>query len=100
MDDQRLRAIQLPVPVSFSATGADSDGIEYPTDVIHICQDGFVISSPKKLSLGASLLVKVRRTPLDGSREEWCSGRVVAEQTIRGGVLAYRVEIQAFSSLL
>lgn len=43
--------VELSAPVASSCVGANSDGVEYPTEHFRIGQDGFVISSRQRLGM-------------------------------------------------
>lgn len=70
--------------------------MEYATTTISIFQNGFVMSSPRRLRVGCPLSLTLRVPPeVSGSpfRHIRCTGHVKTEQTLTGGELAYRVEI-------
>jgi hypothetical protein len=84
----------LPIPVSFRSLDIGHGFVEYPTVLVRLFQNGFVISGPKKLRLGSLLSVRMRMPPeaLGGNfSHRRCAGRVVAEQRINSGALRYRV---------
>jgi len=88
---------ELPIPVSFRCLDPGTAAIDYATQVFRIFQNGFVITSPRKLRIGSLLSLRLR-IPLeleDGVlRELRCPGRVVAEEARNGGELQYRVEVE------
>jgi hypothetical protein len=71
------------------------DTAEYPTEAIATFPSGFVISSPRKLSMGVTVLLTLR-IPVSGGyfRLMQCLGRVVSEQTLKDGKTGYKVEIE------
>jgi hypothetical protein len=71
------------------------DTAEYPTEAIATFRSGFVISSPRKLSTGVTVLLTLRIPVSSGYfRMMQCLGRVVSEQTLKDGKLGYKVEIE------
>jgi len=86
---------ELPVPVSFRCLDHDFDEGECATQVASIFQNGFVISSPRRLRTGCMLLLRLRvPTPAGLFQERQCEGRIVSEQALKDGGLGYRVEIE------
>ena len=74
------------------------DGFEYATQVISIFQNGFVISSPRRLPIGCLLSLRLRLPPefVSGPFGEMrCTGHVVGEQSLKDGALGYKVEIES-----
>ena len=96
-NDQQSLFSQLPVPVSFCCLDFGSDGYEYATKAISIFQNGFVISSPRKLRKGSFLSLRLR-IPAESFEGEFpemrCTAYVVGEQALKDGGLGYRVEIE------
>ena len=87
---------QMPVPVSFSCLGGDTEWINYPTRPLSIFQNGFVITSPCRLRLGSWLVLRILLPPqISGSkpRRIRCAVCVKAGQTMNGGTLGYKVEL-------
>lgn len=88
---------QLPIPVSFRCLEIGSDDVEYATKTISIFQNGFVMSSPRKLRVGGLLSLRLRLPREDSGspfRESRCTGFVVSEHRLINGALAYRIEIE------
>jgi hypothetical protein len=89
---------QLPIPVSSCCLGFGEDGFEYSTQVISIFQNGFVISSPRKLRIGSLLSLRLRLPPEFASgpfREMRCTGHVAGEHSLKGEELRYKVELDS-----
>lgn len=84
----------LPIPVSFRSLDIGYQFTEYPTGLVSLFQNGFVISSPRKLRLGSLLSIRMRMPPErpgGNFSHHRCAGRVVAEQRVEGGALGYKV---------
>jgi hypothetical protein len=97
-EKQSSLLFQLPIPVSFCCLGFGEDGFEYSTRVISIFQNGFVISSPRKLRVGSLLSLRLRLPPEFARgpfREMRCTGHVAAEQSLKEGELGYKVELDS-----
>lgn len=93
--NHRSLLFQLPVPVSFRCLDCDLDEGELATQVVSIFQNGFVISSPRKLRAGCLVSLRLRVPTATGLFQETrCEGRVISEQTLKEGGLGYRVEIE------
>ena len=87
----------LPIPVSFRSLDVGHKFVEYSTCLISLFQNGFVITSPRKLRVGSLLSIRMRMPPEVLGGVYWhrrCAGRVVAEQRANGGSLAYKVEFE------
>ena len=86
----------LPLPVSFRSTDIGHEFVEYATSLISLFQDGFVITSPRKLRLGSLLSIRIRMPAETPEGDFWYrrfAGRVVAEHRV-GGELGYTVEFE------
>ena len=93
-DNKRSPFLRQPSPVSFQCLEL-FDTAEYPTEAIATFRNGFVISSPRKLSRGATVLLSLRIPVSSGYfRMMQCLGRVVSEQPLKDGKLAYKVEVE------
>lgn len=85
---------QHPIPVSFRCL--ESTGFEHTTTVVSIFPNGFVITSPRILPAGATISLRMRvppRKPGGIFSETRCKARVVGEQNLKDGALAYKVEL-------
>ena len=101
--DQSSAFNHLPIPVSFRSLDIGQGFVEYPTVLVSLFQNGFVISSPKKLRLGSILSIRIRmpaETPGGNFSYRRCAGRVVAEQRVTGGALGYRIVFESPSPFL
>lgn len=88
----------LPVPVSFRSLDVRYKFVDYATDLVGVFQNGVVITSPKKLYLGALLSIRMRMQPETPRGAVWyrhCLGRVIAEQRVNGGSLGYKIEFES-----
>jgi len=87
---------QFAIPVSFCCLDLTSDFFEYSTKVLSVFNEGFVITSPKRLSLGSVLSLRLR-APSDKCTgtyfENRCTARVVAEQKFKDGGVGYKVPL-------
>ena len=93
-NEKRSPFLQLPLPVSFRCMER-FDTTEYPTEVVSTFQNGFVISSPRRLGTGATVLLTLQIPLSDGDfRRMQCPGRVVSQQTLKDGKVGYKVEIE------
>ena len=89
---------QLPVPVGFDCREPASDPFEFATETLSILNDGFVITSPRKLRLGdiLSLRLRMSRGDLDPRfREIRRTTRVVAGHPRENGTFVYPMEYEA-----
>jgi hypothetical protein len=89
---------QLPVPVGFHCLKPASDPFEFATQTLSILNDGFVITSPRKLRRGDILSLRLRMPPGDLDPRFWeirRTTRVVAEHPRENGTFVYRVEYEA-----
>ena len=97
MADQHQSPLsQLAIPVSFYCLQLGSDFFEYSTKVVSVFNEGFVITSPRRLRKGGGLSLRVRvpSDQLDGTYfENRCIGHVVAEQNLQDGGVGYRVQL-------
>jgi len=88
---------QFVIPTSSRCFELDSGKTDYQTSVVSILQNGFVITSPRKLRKGCLLSINLRfpaEPPESAFWEKRCSARVVAEQPVDSGTLAYHIEIE------
>jgi hypothetical protein len=98
MTDNSFLFSQLAVPISFSCLDLTSDSFEYSTKVLSIFDEGFVITSPKRLRKGSvlSLRLRVPSDEIDGKYfENRCTARVVAEQQFKDGGVGYKVQLDS-----
>lgn len=96
MGDNRILPSQLAIPVSFCCLELGSDFFEYSTKVLSVFNEGFVITSPKRLRRGGvlSLRLRVCSDDCDGTYfESRCNARVVAEQQFKDGGVGYKVQL-------
>ena len=87
---------QFAVPVSFRLLDIESVAFELATDTISIFNQGFTITSPRKLRIGSLLLLRLRipnDKPDTGYRSAYCSGRVVADQSTSDVGPRYKIEL-------
>ena len=87
---------QLPVPVGFHCLELGSDPFEFATQTLSILNDGFVITSPRRLRLGDILSLRLRM-PEDPDGRFWeirRTARVTAEHPRENGRFVYRVEYE------
>jgi hypothetical protein len=85
------------IPVSFRCLEIGSDSIEYATQIESISRDGFLMTSPKRLKVGSRLSLRLRVPPEISGSPFWetrCTGHVTAQQRLKDGRPAYRVEIE------
>lgn len=97
MNGQREVATQLPLPVSFCCLDLESDFREYSTRVLRTFNEGFVITSPRRLRKGSflSLRLRIPTDEYDGTYwEHRCMGRVIAVESGRDGEAGYKVELE------
>jgi len=93
-NDRRSPFFQLPFPVSFRCL-EPLDTAEYSTEAVSTFQNGFVISSPRKLSTGVAVLLTLQIRISGGHLQMMqCTGRIVSEQTLKDGKLGYKVAIE------
>lgn len=83
------------VPIAFRCLESGRAAIEYTTRAIRIFQNGYVISSPRRLRIGS--LVSLRLSmPLEfraeNLREMRCAARVIAEESISNTSMGYMVQ--------
>jgi len=98
MTDNSFLFSQLAIPVSFCCLDLCSDSFEYSTKVLSIFNEGFVITSPKRLRRGSilSLRLRVPSDKFDGSYfESRCTASVIAEQQFEGGGVGYKVQLDS-----
>ncbi len=94
---------RLPIPISFRSLDIGHKFVEYPTGLASLFQNGIVITSPRKLHLGALLSIRIRMPPETlgcNFSHRRCAGRVVAEQRVNSGALGYRVVFESPSPFL
>lgn len=95
--DNSLLFNQLPIPVSFRCLELGSPSVDYATGPVSIFHNGFVITSPRKLRTGSLISIRMRMPPEKKGERFWdtrCLGRVVAEQKLKDGGLAYKIEFE------
>jgi hypothetical protein len=98
MTDNPTLLSQLAIPVSFCCLELGSDFYEYSTKVLSVFNEGFVITSPKRLRTGSilSLRLRVPSDNLDGRYfENRCTARIVAEQKLKDGGVGYKVQLDS-----
>ena len=96
MNEHSFLTGQMAIPVSFCCLELGSDLFEYSTKVLSIFNEGFVITSPRKLWTGTilSLRIRVPSEKPDGIYwETRCIARLVLEQWFKGGGVGYKVEM-------
>ena len=80
MNEHSFLTGQLAIPVSFCCLELGSDFFEYSTKVLSVFNEGFVITSPRRLRMGMvlSLRLRVPSDRLDGkpSRTTDIGGRL------------------------
>lgn len=93
---------RLPIPISFRSLDFGHRFVEYPTGLVSLFQNGFVITSPRKLRLGSLLSIRMRmppETPGGNSSHRRCAGRVIGEQRVSNGELGYKVVFESPSPM-
>jgi len=98
MNGKRELATQLPLPISFCCLDLESDFLEYSTRVLNVFNEGYVITSPRRLRKGSflSLRLRIPTDDYDGTYWEHRSiGRVLAVESGRDGEVGYKVELEA-----
>jgi hypothetical protein len=94
---RELLATQLPIPVSFCCLDLESDFFEYSTRVLSVFNDGFVITSPRRLRRGSFLSLRLRIPSNDFDGTYWehrCMGRVTAIESRKDREVGYKVELE------
>lgn len=94
---RQLLPTQMALPVSFCCVDLASDFFEYSTRVLSVFNDGFVITSPRRLRKGSylSLRLRIPTDEYDGTYwEHRCMGRVIAFESGRDGEVGYKVELE------
>lgn len=87
---------QFAVPVSFRLLDIESVACELATDAVSIFNQGFTITSPRKLRMGSLLLLRLRipnDEPDIGYHCAYCSGRVVGDQSTSDVGPRYKIEL-------
>ncbi len=85
------------IPVWFRSPEIDSGAEECSTETICISRKCFVMTSPKRLSIGTVLSLRLRvpiEIPGSARREMRASGRVESEQQLEDGSIGYKVTIE------
>jgi len=95
-DEHALPLSQFAIPVSFCCLDLGSDFFEYSTRVVSVFNEGFLITSPRRLRKGSVLSLRMR-IPSDRSDvayfENRRTGHVMAEQKLQDGGVGYRVQL-------
>ncbi len=97
MRDQS-RCSQTLIPISFSCSDLSSGPVEHSTRAVRILNNGFVITSPRRLTIGSLLSLRLRISPEASGGPFWESrcieARVIAERTLHDGAVGYKVELE------
>ena len=86
-----------PLSLSFRCSDFGAESFEDASEAVSISLQGFVMRCHRRLTLGSTLMLLLRvPTRISGSpfRIAHCRGRVVSEQTLEDGTLAYEVEVE------
>jgi len=95
-DKHAVPLCQMAIPVSFWCLELGSDLFEYSTRMVSAFDQGFVITSPRRLRNGSvlSLRLRVQSDEYDGSYfESRCIGCVIAQEKLYDGAIAYKVRL-------